>query len=324
MSHKVKAADAHSALMSKLFQQLQKGVHCDCRLVANGEILDCHSALLSASSPYFETILNFNHVGKRDPIIVFDDLDYNTLQNVIRYIYLGEVTIKQAELEDFLATLKKFKIILPTENSYLPDVQRSSHWHGASQAFSSFSAIDLSKKKLPILTTRNRRSLEEPQQSNFNQQFEFKNIENSSAKLNVKGKTKPAKRKASEDSLDLQESLKYFNTEKPNKKAKIKNPGEGDLLTIGNLIKNFSTPKTDAKKNESKTKPPATDQTHQCSFCNKNFNSKGSVTNHEKFCKENSGRERFTCPYCKQELTRKYGLKNHMLKIHKTLMNPTA
>lgn len=65
------------------------------------------------------------------------------------------------------------------------------------------------------------------QQSNFNQEFKFnKDGETSSAKLNVKGKPKIAKRKSSDSSLGSKESLKYFNIEKPNKRAKFKNPAK--------------------------------------------------------------------------------------------------
>jgi len=76
-----------------------------------------HKLVLSASSEYFKNI--FKKSKHSNPFLCLEGISYPVLQNVLDYIYDGEVQIYQEDLDRFLAIAQRFKLkgIQSEENS---------------------------------------------------------------------------------------------------------------------------------------------------------------------------------------------------------------
>ena len=70
--------------------------------------IEAHKLVLSACSEYFRNI--FKHSNKRDTLICLDGITKSDLDNVLDYIYLGELQIYQDKLDRFLAVAAKLKL----------------------------------------------------------------------------------------------------------------------------------------------------------------------------------------------------------------------
>lgn len=64
--------------------------------------VQAHQAILSACSPYFESIFIEN--THPHPIMYMGNVDFEDLKAIIEYIYKGEVNIAQNSLQKFLKT----------------------------------------------------------------------------------------------------------------------------------------------------------------------------------------------------------------------------
>ena len=63
-----------------------------------------HKVVLSSSSPVLEQILISN--PHQHPLIYLHNVKYSCLQSLIKYIYLGQTEVAQAELQDFIKELQ--------------------------------------------------------------------------------------------------------------------------------------------------------------------------------------------------------------------------
>merc|ERR1712126_804151 len=67
-----------------------------------------HKLVLSASSGYFKSIFKNNKAS--NPFLCLEGVTSNDLNNILDYIYNGEVQIYQERLDTFLNTAQRFKI----------------------------------------------------------------------------------------------------------------------------------------------------------------------------------------------------------------------
>lgn len=76
--------------------------------------MQAHQAILSACSPYFESVFTeYTHQQNFSMMIVMMvNVDYEILKAIIEYMYKGEVNIAQKLLPDFLKTAAHFQVIL--------------------------------------------------------------------------------------------------------------------------------------------------------------------------------------------------------------------
>jgi len=70
--------------------------------------LQAHKVILSASSEFFKTVLRQEDHPK--PYIYLKGIGFHTLQSILDFIYQGEVSIAQEQLEAFLAVTAELKI----------------------------------------------------------------------------------------------------------------------------------------------------------------------------------------------------------------------
>ena len=96
--------------VSKSFSILRKEEDFyDVSLVCDDEkILSAHKVVLSASSDLFKSILRKADHSK--PMIFLNGIVSKELNNILDYIYEGEVQLFQDELDDFLSVAEKLRI----------------------------------------------------------------------------------------------------------------------------------------------------------------------------------------------------------------------
>lgn len=72
-----------------------------------------HRIVLAAFSSYFHE--EFRNRTEKMLKIVFDDVDTNILQHVLKYIYEGSVRIQGSDIKNFCELLEKLFVSLPIE-----------------------------------------------------------------------------------------------------------------------------------------------------------------------------------------------------------------
>ena len=92
----------------------------DVTLVTEDEkFVSAHKVVLSASSQFFKNILKKTDHSK--PLIYLSEVQFQELSQVIDYIYEGETSVCQEDLDSFLGLAKKLKIEGLTEQKYERD-----------------------------------------------------------------------------------------------------------------------------------------------------------------------------------------------------------
>lgn len=88
----------------------------DISLSAEGSTLKAHKVVLSASSSYFRDILQ-SISSWQHPVILLRDVPFSDLQGIVEFIYHGEVSIEQDNLQSFLKTAQVLKVKGLTEET---------------------------------------------------------------------------------------------------------------------------------------------------------------------------------------------------------------
>ena len=70
--------------------------------------ISAHKLVLSACSEYFRNILQ--HCKQTQPLLCLEGVNSEDLQNVLDYVYLGEVKILQEDLDRFLHVAQRLKL----------------------------------------------------------------------------------------------------------------------------------------------------------------------------------------------------------------------
>ena len=86
----------------------------DVTLACDDEQIQSHKMILSACSPFFRNILRRN--PHQHPLLYLKGVKYTDLQAVLNFMYHGEVSIAQEELNSFLAVAEDLKVKGLTQN----------------------------------------------------------------------------------------------------------------------------------------------------------------------------------------------------------------
>ena len=80
----------------------------DVTLAIDGRQLKAHKLILSACSAFFRKLLRTNPAP--NPVLVLWDVSFEDMLNLLDFMYNGEVHVKQANIQNFLAVAEKFRI----------------------------------------------------------------------------------------------------------------------------------------------------------------------------------------------------------------------
>ena len=72
--------------------------------------VSAHKLILSACSEYFKNIFKYNNKPNVNPLLCLDGVSADDLNNVMEYIYNGEVKLYQTNLKRFLDVAQRFKL----------------------------------------------------------------------------------------------------------------------------------------------------------------------------------------------------------------------
>ncbi|KRG00062.1 uncharacterized protein Dwil_GK14172 [Drosophila willistoni] len=104
-------------LTGVLTSLLQREALCDVTLACDGETVKAHQTILSACSPYFETIFLQNQ--HPHPIIYLKDVRYTEMRSLLDFMYKGEVNVGQSSLPMFLKTAESLQVRGLTDSNNL-------------------------------------------------------------------------------------------------------------------------------------------------------------------------------------------------------------
>ena len=96
---------------SKSFQSLRhKEDFCDVTLVGDDyKHVTAHKVILSSCSEYFDNVLS-NSKKHAHPLLCLEGLRFQDIQNILDYIYHGELKIYQEDIDRFLDIARRLKL----------------------------------------------------------------------------------------------------------------------------------------------------------------------------------------------------------------------
>ncbi|XP_039218079.1 kelch-like protein 18 isoform X1 [Crotalus tigris] len=97
------------------FSQGLKHLHqrpelCDATLIAGGKRFPCNRALLASISPYFQAIFTSGFKESRDGEVLLEDMDPSVLQNLLGYLYSGELVFSPGSAEDLFIAASRLQL----------------------------------------------------------------------------------------------------------------------------------------------------------------------------------------------------------------------
>lgn len=93
----------------------------DCTVSCGAQQIQTHKLILAACSPFFKDILKKN--PHPHPLLYLKNINFSNLINVLNFMYHGEVSVAQEELNTFLAVAEDLKVKGLSQN--LPDNTKS-------------------------------------------------------------------------------------------------------------------------------------------------------------------------------------------------------
>jgi len=98
----------------------------DCTLSCGSRQIQAHKLILSACSPFFRTILKQN--PHQHPLLYLKGVEFVHLQDVLNFMYHGEVNVAQEELNSFLSVAEDLQVKgLTQDSSRNPKEEAAAH-----------------------------------------------------------------------------------------------------------------------------------------------------------------------------------------------------
>jgi len=101
--------DEFDSNIRTIWQNLQKEEEfCDMTLACEGKVIQTHKVIISAISPILRNILRLN--TNKYPCIYLRGVKFKELENLLNFIYQGEVCIEEEDINSFLEVGKDLQI----------------------------------------------------------------------------------------------------------------------------------------------------------------------------------------------------------------------
>lgn len=100
--------DYQENVVATLSELRQEEDFFDVTLAVDGDQVRAHKLVLSACSAFFRRLLRRN--PGPNPVIVLWDVAFSDLTNIVDFMYNGEVKVRQANIQSFLAVAEKFRV----------------------------------------------------------------------------------------------------------------------------------------------------------------------------------------------------------------------
>ena len=97
-----------SNLLSVFGQLLQIEAFCDVTLACDGGSIKCHKMVLAACSNYFQKLFMENDCNH--PIVFLKDITYVQIRAILDYMYMGEVSVQEEDLNGMLRIAEALKV----------------------------------------------------------------------------------------------------------------------------------------------------------------------------------------------------------------------
>ncbi|XP_070619840.1 kelch-like protein 18 [Erythrolamprus reginae] len=97
------------------FSQGLKHLHqrpelCDATLIAGGKRFPCNRALLASISPYFQAVFTSGFKESREGEVLLEDMDPCVLQNLLGYLYSGELAFTPGSAEELFIAASRLQL----------------------------------------------------------------------------------------------------------------------------------------------------------------------------------------------------------------------
>ena len=111
---------SHPLSSTKLLVQLLRDQELtDVTLVCgDGQEIRAHKAVLGSASPVLKKL--FSRSGNGRTVLYLSGLDFSNLKGIVNFIYLGEATVDQTNIDPFFRVCKEFQIEGLSDYSILP------------------------------------------------------------------------------------------------------------------------------------------------------------------------------------------------------------
>ena len=120
--YSLKSGDFEANLVASLDELRESNEFFDVTLVSDEAIpIQAHKVVLSASSIFFRNVLKNNK--NTSPLLYIRGLTNIELGNVVEFLYKGEVTVEQENLEHFLRLSKDLKLKGLYENEEVNEIE---------------------------------------------------------------------------------------------------------------------------------------------------------------------------------------------------------
>lgn len=97
-----------SNLTSVFDQLLQTEAFVDVTLACDGRSIKAHKMVLSACSPYFQTL--FSTTPCQHPIVIMRDVNWLDLKAIVDFMYKGEINVRQDQIGPLLNVAEMLKV----------------------------------------------------------------------------------------------------------------------------------------------------------------------------------------------------------------------
>ena len=116
--------DKHPIVLNKTLKKIySEEKYSDCTLVCDDKFYHVHKVILSMCSTYFERIFEEYAKIEKHPFIIIRDVHYKIMDNLLNYMYKGELTVPEEDIPKLIQVAETFKVqglIIEDKENELP------------------------------------------------------------------------------------------------------------------------------------------------------------------------------------------------------------